>query len=35
MDLETGKIIDQIYADGVNTIDDVAPENKMDEFTNN
>ncbi len=35
MDLETGKIIDELYADGINSITDVAPEKKMDEFTHN
>ena len=33
MDLETGKIIDELYADGINSISDLAPEKKMDEFT--
>ena len=35
MDIETGKIIDELYSDGINTISDIAPEKKLDEFTHN
>jgi hypothetical protein len=35
MDLETGKIIDELYSDGINSITDIAPEKKMAEFTHN
>ncbi len=35
VDLETGKVIDELYADGINSITDMAPEKKLDEFTNN
>ena len=35
MDIETGKIIDELYSDGINTISDIASEKKLDEFTHN
>jgi len=35
MDLETGKVIDELYADGINNISDMAPEKMLDDFTHN
>ena len=32
VDLETGKVIDELYADGINSITDMAPEKKLDEL---
>jgi hypothetical protein len=35
MDLEKGKIVSEIEADGINNLDDVAPTQKHGEFTTN
>ena len=35
LDLETGKIIQELPADGINKLSDISYENKLDEFSHN